>query len=222
MSHGEELTEPLLNSADSVQANRRGQVADITACPACGERVSTEATVCPHCGQPGPFEAGSSLGMQKPKVSKSGLMLFIAVAAFLLIIGRFLYRRHVQPATTSFPTTSRLMKRRPVRMPSMSNWLPEAGTMVIIRKNALVCPSKQVLQSANKKVEKASADDAVKRVRRAIHWSITKGCRRINDSPQGQVTGSSNVPEPMFRVRLSDGNVFWIDRAYLMRPDGTT
>lgn len=193
-------------------------MADIVECPTCGGKVSTEAATCPHCGQPDPSGSGSS-GWPRTQITKYSAILIIAVAALLLVIGRSWYRHDIQSAPTSSPTSGQFIAHRPAAIRKTSNWLPEAGTIVIVRKNALICPSKRVLQDADRAVEKASAVDAMKRVRRAIRLSIKKGCRRMTDARQGQVTGSSNLPEPMFRVRLSDGKAFWIDRAYLKRPE---
>lgn len=103
----------------------------------------------------------------------------------------------------------------------MANWLPDVGAMVIIRSSALVCPSERVLQIADSAAEKASAADNVEKVRRAIRASIRKGCRHTSYPQQGQVTAASNVPEPMFRVRLPSGKTIWLDRAYLAPPDGS-
>lgn len=196
-------------------------MADAAKCPTCAGTVSTEAVSCPHCGQPRPPH-GWSPRLSKPHATKYGVVLAVTVASLALVIGRFWYERQTRSTVAALPAVSQEAVRRPIRVKPPSNWLPHVGAMVIIRKNALACPSERVLSAADSEVEKASAVDDPKKIRRAIRTSIRKGCRQRTYAMQGQVTGSSNVPEPMFRVRLSSGKTYWLDRAYLTQLGGTS
>lgn len=196
-------------------------MAEAAECPTCAGTVSSEAVSCPHCGQPRPPN-GWSPRSSKPHATKSGVVFAVAVASLALVSAHFWYQRETRSAVAAVPVVSHEALRRPTEVKHTANWLPQVGAMVIIRKNALVCPSEQVLRVADSKVEKASAVDDPKKIRQAIHTSIRKGCRQSAYAMQGQVTGSSNVPEPMFRVRLSSGKNYWLDRAYLTQPDGAS
>lgn len=196
-------------------------MAEAAECPTCAGKVSTEAVSCPHCGQPCPPN-GWSPRSSNPHATKYGVVFAVAVAALALVIGRFWYERQARSTAAAAPVVPQEAVRSPVGVKPPSNWLPHVGAMVIIRKNALACPSEWVLRTADSEVEKASAVDDRKNIRRAIRTSIRKGCRQRAYAMQGQVTGSSNVPEPMFRVRLSSGKIYWLDRAYLTQPGGAS